>query len=144
MATDSDSMTKLSLLPKKNKALTQVAGANRQQGASVMMLSGTSVAAPVVSGTVALMLQANPGLTPPLSKATLQFSARPLPLPGASLLQQGAGMINVEGAIRLARVLRSDIGTAAASGVLVPGASMLATGRSKPLTQSTLAITCFN
>ena len=53
-------------------------------------------------------------------------------------------MINVEGAIRLARALRSDIGTAAASGVLVPGASMLATGRSKPLTQSTLAITCFN
>ena len=142
LSTDSDSMTKLSLLPKKNKALTQVAGANRQQGASVMMLSGTSVAAPVVSGTVALMLQANPGLTPPLIKAILQYCA--LPLPGASLLQQGAGMINVEGAIRLARALRSDIGTAAASGVLVPGASMLATGRSKPLTQSTLAITCFN
>ncbi|HYM00758.1 MAG TPA: S8 family serine peptidase, partial [Blastocatellia bacterium] len=39
--------------------------------ASFMQLSGTSVAAPVVSGGVALMLQCNPGLTPPLIKAIL-------------------------------------------------------------------------
>ena len=65
-----------------------------------MELSGTSVAAPVVSGAVALMLQANPGLTPPLVKAILQYTAQPLP--GANLLQQGAGLLNVEGAVRLA------------------------------------------
>ncbi len=44
-----------------------------------MLLSGTSIAAPAVAGTVALMLQANPGLTPPLIKAMLQYSAQPLP-----------------------------------------------------------------
>jgi subtilisin family serine protease len=65
---------------------------------SQMMLSGTSIAAPAVSGAVALLLQANPGLTPPLVKAILQYSAQPLP--GANLLQQGAGLLNIDGAVR--------------------------------------------
>ena len=41
-----------------------------------MSLSGTSMSAPVVSGTVALMFQANPALTPNAVKAILQYTAR--------------------------------------------------------------------
>ena len=74
---------------------------------TLMFLSGTSVSAPVVSGAVALMLQANPGLTPPLVKASLQYSAQPLA--GASLVEQGAGMLNIDGAVRMARAMRTDI-----------------------------------
>ena len=73
------------------------------------MLSGTSIAAPAVAGAVALMLQANPGLTPPLIKAILQYSAQPLA--GYNLLQQGAGLLNVDGAVALAKALRTDVAT---------------------------------
>jgi len=38
-----------------------------------------TTAAPAVSGTAALMLRANPGLTPPPIKAILQYSAQLLP-----------------------------------------------------------------
>ena len=41
-----------------------------------LSLSGTSMAAPVVAGTVALMIQANPKLTPNLVKAILQYTAQ--------------------------------------------------------------------
>ena len=68
-------------------------------GDSMMYLSGTSMSAPVVSGTVALMLQANPNLTPPLVKAILMYSAQPLR--NADMFEQGAGELNVDGAVRL-------------------------------------------
>src|SRR5262249_2492903 len=44
-----------------------------------MMLSGTSMAAPVVSGTAALMFEANPTLTPNLIKVLLMYTAQQLP-----------------------------------------------------------------
>jgi serine protease AprX len=65
-----------------------------------LTLSGTSMAAPVVSGTVALMLQANPTLTPNLIKAILQYTAQSYP--GYNTLRQGAGFLNTLGAVRLA------------------------------------------
>jgi serine protease AprX len=66
-----------------------------------LSLSGTSMAAPVVSGTVALMLQANPNLTPNLIKAILQYTAQPYP--GYNALREGAGFLNTYGAVRLAK-----------------------------------------
>src|ERR1700726_2461663 len=91
-----------------------------------MELSGTSVAAPVVAGAAALLLQVNPGLTPPLVKAILQYTAQPLP--GANLLEQGVGELNIEGAVRLAAALRTDIGPALAAGRLRAGDPLLASG----------------
>jgi len=66
-----------------------------------LSLTGTSMAAPVVTGTVALMLQANPSLTPNAVKAILQYTAQQYP--GYNGLVQGAGFLNVVGAVRLAR-----------------------------------------
>ena len=63
-------------------------------------LSGTSMAAPQVAGTVALMLQANPSLTPNAVKAILMATAQALP--DQPYIAQGAGLLNVDGAVRLA------------------------------------------
>ena len=68
----------------------------------MMYLSGSSMATPVAAGTAALMLQANPSLTPNLVKALLMYSAQPLA--GFNMLEQGAGQINVAGAVQLAQV----------------------------------------
>jgi serine protease AprX len=70
-----------------------------------LSLTGTSMAAPVVSGTIALMLQANPSLTPNLVKAILQYTAQIYP--GYNALTQGAGFINAQGAVQLARFFRT-------------------------------------
>ena len=74
-----------------------------------MSLSGTSMAAPVVSGTVALMLEANPKLTPNAVKAILQYTAQVKS--NTSLLVQGAGMLNTRGAVRLAKFFGSPATT---------------------------------
>ena len=66
-----------------------------------LSLSGTSMAAPQVAGAVALMLEANPGLTPNLVKAILQYTAHEDS--DYSVLQQGAGFLDAEGATKLAR-----------------------------------------
>jgi serine protease AprX len=65
-----------------------------------LSLTGTSMAAPVVAGTVALMLEANPNLTPNAVKALLQYTAEVRE--GESFLAQGAGLLNALGAVRMA------------------------------------------
>jgi hypothetical protein len=66
-----------------------------------LTLSGTSMSTPVVAGTVALMLEANPSLTPNMVKAVLQYTAQVYP--GYDYLTQGAGFVNTLAAVRLSR-----------------------------------------
>ncbi len=65
-----------------------------------LSLTGTSMAAPVVAGTVAQMLEANPNLTPNLVKAILQYTAQRY---NYNTLAQGAGFLNSYSAVRLAK-----------------------------------------
>jgi len=73
-----------------------------------MRLSGTSMAAGVVSGMVALILQSNQNLTPNALKMVLQYSSIPVTNdggPGFDVLTHGAGSANAGGAITLARAI---------------------------------------
>ncbi len=71
-----------------------------------MTLSGTSMAAPIVAGTVALMLHANPGLTPESVKAILKRTAENNSR--YDQFTQGAGFLNSRAAVELARDLAGD------------------------------------
>jgi serine protease AprX len=75
-----------------------------------LSLSGTSMAAPVVAGTAALMLQANPQLTPNEVKAIVQYTAEVNAY--ADPLTQGAGFLNTKGAVQLAWYLAAPGTTA--------------------------------
>jgi serine protease AprX len=68
-----------------------------------LSLSGTSMAAPVVSATAALMLQANPALTPGAVKRIIQATAEPHA--GYGALAQGAGFLDARAAVELSRDL---------------------------------------
>jgi serine protease AprX len=83
-----------------------------QRGAKpYLVLSGTSMAAPVVSGTLAMMLEANPTLTPNLAKAILQYTAERDP--DYHPLRQGAGFLNALGAVALSEFFaRNAVGEA--------------------------------
>jgi len=70
-----------------------------------LSLSGTSMATPAVAGTVALMLHANPSLTPNLVKAILQFTAQNYP--GYHPLTEGTGFLNAKAAVTLAEFFRT-------------------------------------
>jgi serine protease AprX len=73
-------------------------------------LTGTSMSAPFVSGAIALMLQANPHLTPNLIKGILEYTA--ISKPGVSALRQGAGFMNVSHAVALAALAGQPTRTA--------------------------------
>ena len=84
-----------------------------------LRLSGTSMAAGVSSGVVALMIEAHKSaftlnakkLSPNTIKAILEYSATTLTDPATSqpydVLTQGAGEVNVKGAMDLAKVIDS-------------------------------------
>jgi len=90
------------------------------QGGEYLLLSGTSMAAAVTTGVIAHMLEANrntngssaPPLSPNAVKAVLQYTAlgvldhQGLP---ADRLTSGAGSLNADGAVRLARAIETEV-----------------------------------
>jgi serine protease AprX len=73
----------------QNFSALHVAGSGNN---AYMRLSGTSMATPMVSGAVALLVQANPSLSPAQIKLALQSGATYLPNDG--LMAGGAGSVN--------------------------------------------------
>ncbi len=69
-------------------------------------LSGTSMASPAVAGAASLVLGANPGLTANTVKMILQFTARLIKK--TDVLTQGAGALNLKGALTLAKAINSN------------------------------------
>ena len=92
----------------KNLPAFLLAGTAANTTLPYLSLSGTSMAAPVVTGTVALMMQANPALTPNAVKAILQYTAQDSPR--YNTLTEGAGLLNAHGAVRLARYFADHAG----------------------------------
>lgn len=74
-----------------------VAGKNRN---GYLRLSGTSMAAAVVSGGAALLLNAQPQLSPAQVKVALQMGARFMPREG--LVASGTGSVNFDRSLKLA------------------------------------------
>lgn len=71
------------------------------QAAFYSHMSGTSMATPHVAGIVALLFEANPGLTPAEVKEILVDSADPMP--GRAAFEVGAGHVDAYEAVALAR-----------------------------------------
>ena len=90
------------------------AGVSSSPTRKQMMLSGTSMAAPLVAGAAALMFEANPTLTPNLIKTLLMYTAQQLP--NYNMYEQGAGELNIDGATRLAKLVRTTINSSTTLG----------------------------
>ncbi|MEW6475630.1 MAG: S8 family serine peptidase [Actinomycetota bacterium] len=67
-------------------------------------LSGTSMAAPEAAGIAALLLEANPALTPAQVRMVLQITGRNIP--GAPFYKQGYGYVDASAAVELAQSLK--------------------------------------
>ena len=99
-------------LPKSNPSLRS----GSLYGPTYLTLTGTSMAAAVTSGVVALLLEANetavngsqPALSPNALKALLQYTALTMRDPSGvayDRMTQGAGALNADGALQLARAI---------------------------------------
>jgi subtilisin family serine protease len=119
-------------LATENPALDVAVSSN--PGRKMMRMSGTSMSTPIVAGAAALLLQRNPALTPNLVKAILEYTAQPLS--GYNNFEQGAGLLNIEGAVRFAAAVRQDL-----TGLAV-GSPLLATY--PPVTSTTIANKTFS
>ncbi|MDB6091888.1 MAG: peptidase and in, kexin, sedolisin [Gammaproteobacteria bacterium] len=86
-----------------NSYLANIDPHSMSPGEQMFTMSGTSQAAAVTSGVVALMLQSDPTLTPDTVKCRLLTSARPAVTSAKALaysvFQQGAGLINAVSAV---------------------------------------------
>ncbi|HPQ69836.1 MAG TPA: S8 family peptidase [bacterium] len=102
-------------------------GATSCSGTDYFQMSGTSMAAPVVAGTAALLVQANSNLTNNEAKAILMLSAQPLLAESSAAtcyddplwrddpnclalnaIEQGSGLLNVAGAVYLTEATESS------------------------------------
>lgn len=70
------------------------------------VLSGTSMASPVVAAAAALLLQTNQVLSTNTLKLALQFTARLVP--PSDVLTQGAGALNIPGAVLFAGAINPE------------------------------------
>ncbi|MEQ1574882.1 MAG: S8 family peptidase, partial [Vicinamibacterales bacterium] len=95
-----------------------LSGTRRTWYKPYLSLSGTSMAAPVVAGTIALMLEANPDLTPNAVKAILEYTAEDR---AESVLAEGAGLLNARGALRMSRFFTNPQRGLAAPGDTIEG-----------------------
>src|SRR2546430_1662416 len=66
------------------------------------------------AGPAAFLFQVTPAYPPTMVKLLWMSTAQPLA--AYNMLEQGAGEINIEGAVRLARLVRPDLSSAPAVG----------------------------
>jgi subtilisin family serine protease len=101
-------------------------------GSTYTRLSGTSMAAPVVSGAVALLLQSRPSLTPDQVKAVLVGTTQPFGQDSSAVLPdpaaRGSGLLDALAAVQANVAGGSSPGTALASSALLLASSVPTTG----------------
>ncbi len=125
--------TLISVFPSLTDATLNIEGDDND----MMYLSGTSMSTPVAAGTAALLFQMNPKMTPTTVKMLLEYSAQPLN--GVNMLEQGAGQLNTEGAIKIARTYKFDTDFNS----YAKGNSLLQSGQTFPTASSTVGGTTF-